>query len=179
LGLIRDSVKSGTESCCRVDIAGSAGHPVDHVCLELSKAEYDALDRRLQAEGVDTSARLKRTYGARGWGATGVLLRRSGRQRGRGPLLRVTDIGHRAASSPGCGNCRSLSRRDGGGPLRSPRQVLAATRCARLGRAGDRRDNYGGDPLRPARPGWRSPLAVTWTFPAAYYIGEGPGQYGR
>jgi glyoxylase I family protein len=46
---------------------GSAGHPVNHVCLALSKAEYDALDRRLQAEGVDTSARMNHTFGARGW----------------------------------------------------------------------------------------------------------------
>ena len=50
---------------------GSAGHPVNHVCLALSKAEYDALDRRLQAEGVDTGARLNRTYGARGWAPQG------------------------------------------------------------------------------------------------------------
>jgi glyoxylase I family protein len=48
-------------------VAGSAGHPVNHVCLALSKAEYQALDRRLQAAGVDTSARLDRSYGARGW----------------------------------------------------------------------------------------------------------------
>ena len=48
-------------------VEGSAGHPVNHVCLALSKSEYDALDRRLQAAGVDTSARLSRSYGARGW----------------------------------------------------------------------------------------------------------------
>jgi len=29
------------------------------------------LDRRLQAAGVDTSARLNRTYGARGWAPQG------------------------------------------------------------------------------------------------------------
>jgi catechol 2,3-dioxygenase-like lactoylglutathione lyase family enzyme len=56
---------AGTESLTKV--AGSAGHPVNHVCLALSKSEYDGLDRRLQAEGVDTSARLDRSYGARGW----------------------------------------------------------------------------------------------------------------
>ncbi len=48
-------------------VEGSAGHPVNHVCLALSKSEYDALDRRLQAEGVDTSARMNHTFGARGW----------------------------------------------------------------------------------------------------------------
>jgi len=46
---------------------GSAGHPVNHVCLAVSKPEYDALDRRLQAEGVETSARMNHTCGARGW----------------------------------------------------------------------------------------------------------------
>ncbi|GAB4597746.1 VOC family protein [Mycobacterium avium subsp. hominissuis] len=46
---------------------GSAGHPVNHVCIALSKAEYDALEARLQAEGVDTGVRLSRSFGARGW----------------------------------------------------------------------------------------------------------------
>ena len=53
-------------------VAGSAGHPVNHVCLAMTKAEYDALDQRLQAEGIDTSARLAPTYGARGWGPEGM-----------------------------------------------------------------------------------------------------------
>ncbi|MEY8014004.1 VOC family protein [Mycobacterium servetii] len=56
---------AATESLTRV--AGSAGHRVNHVCLAMSKSEYDALDRRLQAEGVDTGARLDNSYGARGW----------------------------------------------------------------------------------------------------------------
>jgi catechol 2,3-dioxygenase-like lactoylglutathione lyase family enzyme len=63
-----DSI-GATESLTKV--GGSAGHPVNHVCLALSKSEYDALDRRLQEEGVDTSARLDRTYGARGWAPQG------------------------------------------------------------------------------------------------------------
>ncbi|MDC8994436.1 VOC family protein [Mycobacterium marinum] len=50
---------------------GSAGHRVNHVCLAMTKAEYDALDQRLQAAGVDTSARLNRSYGARGWAPQG------------------------------------------------------------------------------------------------------------
>ncbi|WP_144206553.1 VOC family protein [Mycobacterium tilburgii] len=48
-------------------VPGSAGHPVNHVCLALSNTEYDALDRRLRDAGVDTSARLTCSYGARGW----------------------------------------------------------------------------------------------------------------
>jgi len=47
--------------------AGSAGHPVNHVCLAMSKSEFDALDQRLQSEGVDTGARLNHSFGARGW----------------------------------------------------------------------------------------------------------------
>ncbi|WP_396931459.1 VOC family protein [Mycolicibacterium sp.] len=53
-------------------VVGSAGHPVNHVCLAMTKAEYDELDQRLQAEGIDTSARLAPTYGARGWGPEGM-----------------------------------------------------------------------------------------------------------
>jgi extradiol dioxygenase family protein len=45
----------------------SAGHPVNHVCLALSKPEWDALDRRLQAAGVDTGKRLRQSFGAQGW----------------------------------------------------------------------------------------------------------------
>ena len=58
-----------TEAMTRVD--GSAGHSVNHVCLAMSKDEYDALDQRLQVAGVDTSARLDRTFGARGWAPQG------------------------------------------------------------------------------------------------------------
>ena len=46
---------------------GGGGHPVNHVCLALSRAEYDALDRRLQAAGVDTSGRRDHNFGAQGW----------------------------------------------------------------------------------------------------------------
>jgi glyoxylase I family protein len=50
---------------------GSAGHPVNHVCLALPKDDYHALDRRVRTAGVDTSARLTRSYGARGWAPHG------------------------------------------------------------------------------------------------------------
>ena len=61
---------AGTDT--QTHVAGSAGHTVNHVCLAMTKAEYDALDRRLQAEGIDTSARLAPTFGARGWGPEGM-----------------------------------------------------------------------------------------------------------
>ncbi len=69
IDLIPVNNAEGTESMTKV--VGSAGHPVNHICIALSKAEYDALDRRLQAEGVDTSARLNHSYGARGWAPQG------------------------------------------------------------------------------------------------------------
>lgn len=58
-----------TESMTKVD--GSAGHRINHVCLAMSKAEYDALDERLQAAGIDTSARLNNSFGAQGWAPQG------------------------------------------------------------------------------------------------------------
>lgn len=60
---------AGTDAMTKV--RGSAGHPVNHVCLAMTKAEYDALDRRLQAEGVDTAARRNHSFGARGWAPQG------------------------------------------------------------------------------------------------------------
>jgi glyoxylase I family protein len=46
---------------------GGFGNPVNHVCLAMSKSEYDELGRRLQAEGVDTSTRNNQSFGASGW----------------------------------------------------------------------------------------------------------------
>ncbi|OBK21213.1 VOC family protein [Mycobacterium asiaticum] len=58
-----------TESMTKV--GGSAGHRVNHVCISMSKSEYDELDRRLQAAGIDTSARLDNSFGAQGWAPQG------------------------------------------------------------------------------------------------------------
>jgi glyoxylase I family protein len=69
IDLVPTDDAAGTESLTKA--TGSAGHPVNHVCLALSKSEYEALDRRLQTAGVDTSARLSPTYGARGWAPHG------------------------------------------------------------------------------------------------------------
>ncbi|MCC6849040.1 MAG: VOC family protein [Deltaproteobacteria bacterium] len=46
--------------------AGSAGHPVNHVCLALSEADYAALRGRLQASGVPTGAVTRQSFGAGG-----------------------------------------------------------------------------------------------------------------
>ena len=46
---------------------GTAGHPVNHLCLAMDEAEYRALDARLADSGVATARMTSRTYGARGW----------------------------------------------------------------------------------------------------------------
>lgn len=43
----------------------TTGFPVNHICIAMSKDEYEALSDRLEAHGVDTSARREVTYGAR------------------------------------------------------------------------------------------------------------------
>ncbi len=45
---------------------GTAGHPVNHVCLAMSRPDYQALKLRLHKAGVDTSAGMQQTFGARG-----------------------------------------------------------------------------------------------------------------
>ncbi len=45
---------------------GTAGHPVNHVCLAMSHPDYQALKLRLHRAGVDTSASMRQTFGARG-----------------------------------------------------------------------------------------------------------------
>jgi catechol 2,3-dioxygenase-like lactoylglutathione lyase family enzyme len=46
--------------------SATAGFPVNHICISMSREEYEALSERLEAHGVDTSARRVITYGARG-----------------------------------------------------------------------------------------------------------------
>lgn len=59
-----EMVSAGASS---VVAEGSAGHPVNHICLALPKGEFDALEARLTTAGVDTSTRLNHSFGARGW----------------------------------------------------------------------------------------------------------------
>ncbi|HEV2342801.1 MAG TPA: VOC family protein [Actinocrinis sp.] len=44
---------------------GTAGYPVNHICIAMSKQEYEALIERLELHGADMSYRTV-TYGARG-----------------------------------------------------------------------------------------------------------------
>jgi catechol 2,3-dioxygenase-like lactoylglutathione lyase family enzyme len=46
--------------------ATSAGHPVNHICLAMSEAEYTALRARLEDQGINTSFTMERSFGARG-----------------------------------------------------------------------------------------------------------------
>jgi catechol 2,3-dioxygenase-like lactoylglutathione lyase family enzyme len=46
--------------------AATAGHPVNHVCLSMSEAEYTALRGRLDAHGIPTSPVMEQSFGAQG-----------------------------------------------------------------------------------------------------------------
>jgi glyoxylase I family protein len=46
--------------------AGSAGNKVNHVCLAMTKGEYDALRARLDANGIAMPHTLKSSFGAQG-----------------------------------------------------------------------------------------------------------------
>ncbi|WP_344046737.1 VOC family protein [Streptomyces thermoalcalitolerans] len=46
--------------------ADSAGHPVNHICVSLSAAAFDALRTRLQEHGVPVTDFSHGAYGARG-----------------------------------------------------------------------------------------------------------------
>ncbi|MGP2437750.1 VOC family protein [Streptomyces sp. JW3] len=48
------------------DAADSAGHPVNHVCLSLPEADFDALRGRLEDQGSPVSDFSYDSYGARG-----------------------------------------------------------------------------------------------------------------
>ncbi|MCH0562716.1 MULTISPECIES: VOC family protein [unclassified Streptomyces] len=45
---------------------GSAGHPVNHVCLSLPRTEFDALHTRLRGHDVPVSDLAHDSFGARG-----------------------------------------------------------------------------------------------------------------
>lgn len=45
---------------------GSAGHPVNHVCLAMPESEYTALKGRLAAHGIAVSTVMQQSFGAQG-----------------------------------------------------------------------------------------------------------------
>jgi catechol 2,3-dioxygenase-like lactoylglutathione lyase family enzyme len=49
-----------------VGAAGSAGHVVNHVCLAMSKDEFESLRTRLTAQGTPPGHAMERSFGARG-----------------------------------------------------------------------------------------------------------------
>jgi catechol 2,3-dioxygenase-like lactoylglutathione lyase family enzyme len=54
---------------------GSAGHPVNHVCLAFSRADYEALRVRLANAGVPTPMTMTSSFGARGLAPEAVYFR--------------------------------------------------------------------------------------------------------
>jgi glyoxylase I family protein len=46
--------------------AGSAGNKANHLCLAMSKVEFDALRARLESNGIGVPHTMKDSFGARG-----------------------------------------------------------------------------------------------------------------
>lgn len=46
--------------------AGSAGHPLNHVCLATDEASFDAISAKLVARGIHATGVLPNQFGARG-----------------------------------------------------------------------------------------------------------------
>lgn len=53
----------------------SAGHPVNHVCLAMSRRDYEDLRARLAANGVATSTPMEQSFGAQGLAPQAVYFR--------------------------------------------------------------------------------------------------------
>jgi len=64
LDLMARAGASGADALAGVD--GSAGHPVNHVCLAMGRDEFGALRDRLTENGVHVSALMEKSFGARG-----------------------------------------------------------------------------------------------------------------
>ncbi|WTW93788.1 VOC family protein [Streptomycetaceae bacterium NBC_01309] len=47
-------------------VPGTSGHPVNHICVALPQVDFEALRKRVEAEGGDTSVGLENSFGARG-----------------------------------------------------------------------------------------------------------------
>jgi glyoxylase I family protein len=46
--------------------AGNAGHPINHLCLAMPRADFEALRGRLERSGTPIPTTLERSFGARG-----------------------------------------------------------------------------------------------------------------
>lgn len=53
----------------------SAGHRVNHVCLAMSRSDYEDLRARLDANGVATSTPMQQSFGAQGLAPQAVYFR--------------------------------------------------------------------------------------------------------
>jgi glyoxylase I family protein len=47
-------------------VQGSAGHPVNHLCLAVSQEDFDALQVRLKEHGVEITGTGSQSFGAQG-----------------------------------------------------------------------------------------------------------------
>ncbi|MEV4176223.1 VOC family protein [Nonomuraea sp. NPDC049709] len=47
-------------------VRGSAGHPINHFCLAVSREDFDALQVRLKQNGVEITGTGANSFGARG-----------------------------------------------------------------------------------------------------------------
>jgi catechol 2,3-dioxygenase-like lactoylglutathione lyase family enzyme len=45
---------------------GSAGHPMNHVCLSMSERDFESLRTRLASAGVAVSSTMEQSFGAQG-----------------------------------------------------------------------------------------------------------------
>jgi glyoxylase I family protein len=48
-------------------VNGSAGHPVNHVCLAMSQGDFEELHARLEENEVSASPMMEKFFGARGF----------------------------------------------------------------------------------------------------------------
>jgi len=46
--------------------AGTAGHKTNHLCFAMTKAEYEALEQRLEQHGTKAGRHMENQFGARG-----------------------------------------------------------------------------------------------------------------
>lgn len=65
-GTIIDLMPQSMAAALGGGLEDTAGHPVNHLCLNLDRASYTELKERLAARGVPVRAEMKNSFGARG-----------------------------------------------------------------------------------------------------------------